>query len=56
VEIFMPIILRCSQSAFLFRYARKLVVAWSFLRDFIVFRSAMAACHRTADGLLPLGA
>ena len=43
-------------SVILFRYARKLVVARSFLRVFIVSGSAMAVCHRTADGLLPLGA
>ncbi len=52
----MPMFSRRRLSVILFRYARKLVVARLFLRYFIVFRGAMAACHRTADGLLPLSA
>jgi hypothetical protein len=56
VEIFMPLFSSRRLSVILFRYARKEVVAWSLLRDFIVFGSAMAFRHRTADGLLPLSA
>jgi hypothetical protein len=52
----MSMFSRWSLGAILFRYARKLVVTRSFFREFIVFGSAMGACHRTADGLLPLGA
>jgi hypothetical protein len=47
---------RWSLRAILFGYAREVVVARSFLRDFIGFRSAVAVCHRIADGLLPLSA
>jgi hypothetical protein len=56
VEIFMLMFSRRRLGVILFHYARKLVVARSFSREFIVFGSAMAACRRTADGLLPLSA
>jgi hypothetical protein len=57
VEIFMSTNFRDGRlRAILFGYAREVVVARSFLRDFTGFRSAVAVCHHIADGLLPLSA